>query len=74
MLPGLTRVQAISRITEPAGKEGLLRVDGIRDFAIAPGGGKLAFVTRRGVFPLPGLSVLTPQLSSRARTNSTWST
>jgi len=63
MLPGLTRVQAISRITEPAGKEGLVRVDGIRDFAIAPGGGKLAFVTRRGVFPLPGLSVLTPQLS-----------
>ncbi len=51
MHPGLTRVQALTPVTEIAGV-GDATADPITDFDISPGGGQVAFTTRRTEFPL----------------------
>jgi hypothetical protein len=58
MQPGLTRVQALRRLTEVAGSKEVTRDGTIEDFAIAPDfgitpeGSQIAFSTARTVFPL----------------------
>jgi hypothetical protein len=54
MADGLTRVQALRRLTEVAGgsKGGIARTGVIADFDISPDGSEVAFSTKRTVFPL----------------------
>ena len=51
MRPGLTRVQALTPVTEIAGV-GVAAADPITDFDISPDGEQVAFTTRRTEFPL----------------------
>jgi hypothetical protein len=55
MAEDLTRVQALTRLTEVAGGggAGITRTASIADFGIAPEGNEVAFSTKRTVFPLP---------------------
>jgi hypothetical protein len=54
MAEGLTRVQALTRLTEIAGSQAteVGRTAPIADFDISPNGNEVAFATQRTVFPL----------------------
>ncbi|HMD51516.1 MAG TPA: hypothetical protein VKG62_02295, partial [Solirubrobacteraceae bacterium] len=59
---GLTRLQALNRLTELAGGDvtDLARTGAIVDFGISPDGTQIAFSTRRTVFPLGSLAAVSP--------------
>jgi WD40-like Beta Propeller Repeat len=62
MHPGLTREEALTRLTELAGGEGNIAADEpIYDFAVSPDGAQIAFVTRRTRFPLGLPAYVSPQ-------------
>ncbi|MGA2455124.1 MAG: hypothetical protein ABSG93_16565 [Solirubrobacteraceae bacterium] len=53
MQEGLSRVQALTPLTEQASGQGEIAPSGpIMDFAISPGGTEVAFTTQRTIFPL----------------------
>jgi hypothetical protein len=52
MHPGLTRDQAITPVTELAGRTIEADIGGIEDFSVSPDGEQVAFTSRRTVFPL----------------------
>ncbi len=66
MHPGLTRVQALRPLTEPAGAgegseaEKIATTAPIVDFAISPDGAQVAFTTRRTVFALATPTYVSP--------------
>jgi len=68
MAPGLSRDQAVTRITDWASESfGNLSLAGtIRDIAISPEGDRVAFVTQRTEFPYSPPALITPQLSGAA--------
>ncbi len=59
MAPGLTRVQALRRLTAVSGA-GAARAGSISDFTISPDGTQVAFTTARTVFELGTLSLASP--------------
>lgn len=69
MAQGLTRMQAITRLTQWAGNDfstsasGETQAGTIDELAISPEGNRVAFVTRRTEFPLAPPALVTPQLS-----------
>ncbi len=62
MLPGLTRAQALTPLTELAGGEqtGAAATAAVYDFDISPDGNQVAFVTRRIDFPLGTPAYISP--------------
>jgi hypothetical protein len=70
MTPGLTRAQAITRLTAWGSVNFTNpRLDGsIESIAISPDGSRVAFVTRRIAFPLAPPALITPPLSQSAST------
>lgn len=66
MAAGLSRDQAMTRLTKWASESfsNLPLAAPIEDIAISPEGNRVAFVTRRTVFPFSPPSLITPQLSS----------
>jgi WD40-like Beta Propeller Repeat len=62
MHPGLTRDQALTRLTELAGGQdaGLADIAPVFDFEISPDGSQVAFVTRRTAFPLGSPALVSP--------------
>ncbi len=65
MAPGLTRSQAVTRLTEWASEDftDLSLAGPIENIAISPEGNRVAFVTRRIEFPFSPPALITPQLS-----------
>jgi hypothetical protein len=65
MAPGLTRFQAVTRITKWASENvGDVQLAGpINGIAISPEGDRVAFVTTRTVFPFSPPALVTPQLA-----------
>ena len=59
MAPGLTRVQALRRLTAVSGADGA-RGGSIGDFTISPDGTQVAFASSRTVFNLGTLSLVSP--------------
>lgn len=59
MAPGLTRVQALRRLTAVSGADGA-RGGTIGDFTISPDGTQVAFASSRTVFNLGTLSLVSP--------------
>lgn len=66
MAAGLSRDQAVTRLTKWASESfsNLPLAAPIEDTAISPEGNRVAFVTRRTVFPFSPPSLITPELSS----------
>jgi hypothetical protein len=60
MAGGLTRVQALRRLTEIAGNSTEEQLARIVDLAISPDGSEVAFTTRRTLFPLGSISYVSP--------------
>ncbi len=62
MHPGLTRVQALTELTELAGAEssGIANIAPIVDFDISPDASQVAFTTRRTKFPLGVPAYISP--------------
>ncbi len=65
LAPGLTRPQAVTRLTEWASEDftDFSLAGPIENLAISPEGNRVAFVTRRLQFPLSPPALITPQLS-----------
>ncbi len=70
MAPGLTRAQAITRLTAWGSVNFTNpRLDGsIESIAISPDGSRVVFITRRIAFPLAPPALITPPLSQAAST------
>jgi Tol biopolymer transport system component len=68
MAGGLTRVQALRRLTEVAagGGRDFGRVEPVEDFGVSPGGNEIAFASRRTVFPLGSPAYVSPPLAAPA--------
>ncbi|HST55761.1 MAG TPA: hypothetical protein VLJ42_07685 [Solirubrobacteraceae bacterium] len=62
MQPGLSRAQALTRVTDWASIDfrNAALAGGIDDLAIAPDGSRVAFVTQRVAFPLAPPALITP--------------
>lgn len=65
MAPGLSRTAALTRLTEWASTDfdDVNLAGPIEDVAISPEGDRVAFVTRRTVFPFSPPALISPQLS-----------
>jgi Tol biopolymer transport system component len=68
MAPGLSRAQAVTRLTEWASEDFTndALAGPLESIAISPEGTRVAFVTRRVVFPYSPPALITPQLSGAA--------
>jgi hypothetical protein len=68
MADGLSRSQALTRLTEWASDDfdNLPLAGTLEDLAISPEGDRIAFATRRTVFPYSPPALITPQLSAVA--------
>jgi hypothetical protein len=68
MADGLTRVQALHRLTAIAagGGRDFGRVEPIEDLGVSPDGSEIAFASRRTVFPLGSPSYVSPPLAAPA--------